>query len=58
MKSEKQAVATPFPLRFREGIRERVEEMAKESRRSMNAEIGLLLEEAIKGRAQRGQAGA
>ncbi len=58
MKTDKRATQTPFPLRFRDGMRERVEEMARESRRSMNTEIGLLLEEAIQGRAQRGQAGA
>lgn len=53
MKCEKRPPPKSFPLRFREGIRELVEEMARESRRSVNTEIGLLLEEAIEGRAQR-----
>lgn len=37
----------PFSLRLPVGVRHCVEEIAKENRRSINAELGLLIEEAL-----------
>lgn len=41
---------TSYPLRLRQGLREQVELAAKENRRSLNAEIGVLIEEGLKWR--------
>ncbi|SFB18973.1 Arc family DNA-binding protein [Azotobacter beijerinckii] len=40
----------PFSLRLREEVRETAEQEAKKYRRSLNAEIGLLIEEGFKWR--------
>lgn len=41
---------TPYPLRLANDIRERAENEARNSRRSLNAELGLLIEEGFKWR--------
>lgn len=41
----------PFSLRLPVGVRKQVDEVAKENRRSINAELGLLVEEALRLRA-------
>ena len=48
MSEEKKA--TPFPLRLKEEVREQVGTLAKQNRRSQNAEIGLLIEEGLRWR--------
>lgn len=40
----------PFSLRIREEVRETAEQEAKKYRRSLNAELGLLIEEGLKWR--------
>lgn len=48
MSEEKRA--TPFPLRLKDEVREQVGTLAKQNRRSQNAEIGLLIEEGLRWR--------
>jgi hypothetical protein len=43
----------PYPLRLDESIRKEAEEEAHRNKRSLNAELGLLIEEALKGRKER-----
>lgn len=38
---------TPYPLRLSDATRKTVEEEAHRNRRSLNAELGLLIEEAL-----------
>lgn len=47
MRSEVKAV---YPLRFEEPIKQRAADEAKKNRRSLNAELGLLIEEGFKWR--------
>lgn len=47
---------TPFGLRIPAEVRRQVDEQAKRNRRSTNAEIGLLIEEALDARAKRSAA--
>lgn len=44
---------TPYPLRLNEALREAVEREAQQNRRSLNAELGLLIEEALLSREKR-----
>ncbi|MEW6460372.1 MAG: Arc family DNA-binding protein [Pseudomonadota bacterium] len=49
----------PFPLRLAEDVRGKAESEAQRNRRSLNAEIALLVEEGLKWReAKKGQAAA
>lgn len=49
---------TPYPLRMSEEIRKQAEEEARSNRRSLNAELGLLIEEGFKWRAMQQSATA
>ena len=42
--------AAQFMLRMPEGMRDQIKEQAAENRRSMNAELVLIIEHAIRGR--------
>ncbi|WP_267268512.1 Arc family DNA-binding protein [Pseudomonas protegens] len=42
--------ASPFPLRLSENVKEEARVEANKNRRSLNAEIGLLIEEGLKWR--------
>lgn len=42
--------ASPFPLRLAEYVKEEAKAEASKNRRSLNAEIGLLIEEGLKWR--------
>lgn len=42
----------PYPLRLDEAIRKAAQEEAIKNHRSLNAELGLLIEEALKGRTE------
>lgn len=44
---------SPFALRIPVDVKRQVDEQAKLNRRSMNAEIGVLIEEALSARAKR-----
>lgn len=44
---------TPYPLRLSEATRKAAEEEAALNRRSLNAELSLLIEEALKTRSER-----
>ena len=46
----------PYPLRLPPEVKQRVDDEARRNRRSMNAEIGLLIEEALDARAKRSAA--
>lgn len=46
----------PYPLRLRSEVKQRVDDEARRNRRSMNAEIGLLIEEALNARAKQSAA--
>ncbi|WP_198044925.1 Arc family DNA-binding protein [Pseudomonas frederiksbergensis] len=45
--------ASPFPLRLADRVKEEVKGEASKNRRSLNAEIGLLIEEGLKWREMR-----
>lgn len=47
---------TPYPLRLPPEVKQRVDDEARRNRRSMNAEIGLLIEEALDARAKKSAA--
>lgn len=47
---------SPYPLRLQPSVKQRVDDEARRNRRSMNAEIGLLIEEALDARAKRSAA--
>ncbi|MDP2444145.1 hypothetical protein [Pseudomonas sp.] len=44
---------TPYPLRLKEALRQAAEKEAQLNRRSLNAELALLIEEALLSREQR-----
>ncbi|WP_125863000.1 Arc family DNA-binding protein [Pseudomonas versuta] len=44
-----------FPLRLQEGIRGEVHSHASKNRRSLNAELGILIEEGLRWRATQGK---
>lgn len=50
--------ASQFMLRMPEGLREKVKALATENRRSMNAELVLIVERAVKGVEGASQGGA
>jgi hypothetical protein len=52
------ASRTPYPLRLGEDIKIRVRNEAERNRRSLNAELGVLIEEGLKWREQREKATA
>lgn len=45
-----------YPLRLPDAVRKEVEDLARRNRRSLNAELGLLIEEALACRKQKAQA--
>lgn len=48
----------PYSLRITQELRERAEKAARDNRRSLNAELGLLIEEGLAWRKQQEQAKA
>lgn len=52
---EQKMRASPFPLRLDEGMKVEAKEEARKNRRSLNAELGLLIEEGLKWREMKGK---
>ena len=50
--------ASPFPLRLNEEVKEEAKGEASKNRRSLNAELGLLIEEGLKWREMRSKQAA
>ncbi len=49
----KQRDISPYPLRLDPALKQRVADEARQNRRSVNAEIGVMIEEVLNARAKR-----